>query len=65
MSTLTVVDVMLRRLDLQGIGHHLGAGVRRRAQAYSLCAQGDLPVIPVAGDVMDGGLNAHWNSLEK
>ena len=64
LGILLPVDVVLGRLDLQRIGHHLGASVWRRAQAYSLRTQGDLPVVPVAGDVSEGGLDAHRNSLE-
>ena len=59
LRVLLPVQEMVFGFNLQRIGDDLGAGVRRRAQADGLRPQRDRPVIAIAGDVAQRGLNAH------
>ena len=56
---LLPVHEMQRRLDLQGIGDHMAAAVRCRAQAYHLRPQGNQPVVGIVGDMAQRGVNGH------
>ena len=56
---LLPVDVMCRRLHLEGVRNDLAAAMRRRPQANHLGSQIDQPVIGVVGNVVQSSVNGH------
>ena len=59
---LLPVDEVAGRLDVERIRQHLGAAVRRRAQANHLRPQLDQAVVLVMRDVTQGNMNGHGKS---
>ncbi len=56
---LLPVDEVVGGLDAQRIRQHRRAAVRRRAQPHDLRAQANWAVVFVAGDVLEGDVDAH------